>query len=228
MLISFWWEVFHTTSYLINRMPTTTLNNLSPYQKLYNQPPNYQLLRVFGCACYPFLRPYNDHKLDFHSQKYLFLGYSPLHKRYRCLTKSGRVYVVLILFSMNLIFSIQSCSPHLSLLLILYHHTLYLFVSSMTVACIHLLYLLLQQCYELHIHLNNLNKLHTLLVPLQSQIPLTHHHHTFHYIILYPILLLNYNHHLTLSFPPIKWLLEPNLVFSNQRPTLQLPKILNQ
>ncbi|KAH9805863.1 retrovirus-related pol polyprotein from transposon RE1 [Citrus sinensis] len=94
MHISFWWEAFHTASYLINRMPTTTLNNLSPYQKLHNQPPNYQLLRVFGCACYPFLRPYNDHKLDFHSQKCLFLGYSPLHKGYRCLTKSGKVYVV--------------------------------------------------------------------------------------------------------------------------------------
>lgn len=93
MPISFWWEAFHTTSYLINRMPTTTLNNLSPYQKLHNQPSNYQLLRVFSCACYPFLRPYNDHKLDFHSQKCLFLGYSPLHKGYRCLTKSGKVYV---------------------------------------------------------------------------------------------------------------------------------------
>ncbi|KAK9207149.1 hypothetical protein WN943_017434 [Citrus x changshan-huyou] len=93
MPISFWWEAFHTTSYLINRMPTTTLNNLSPYQKLHNQPSNYQLLRVFSCACYPFLRPYNDHKLDFHSQKCLFLGYNPLHKGYRCLTKSGKVYV---------------------------------------------------------------------------------------------------------------------------------------
>ena len=74
-------------------MPTTTLNNLSPYQKLHNQPPNYKLFRVFGCACYPFLRPYNDYKLDFHSKKCLFLGYNPLHKGYRCLTKSGKVYV---------------------------------------------------------------------------------------------------------------------------------------
>ena len=93
MHISFWWEAFHTASYLINRMPTTTLNNLSPYQKLHNQPPNYQVLRVFGYTCYPFLRPYNNHNINFHSQKYLFLGYSPLHKGYRCLTKSGKVYV---------------------------------------------------------------------------------------------------------------------------------------
>ena len=93
MPISFWWEAFHTASYLINRMPTPTLNNLSPYQKLHNQPPNYQFLRVFGSACYPFLRPYSKHKLDFHSQKCLFLGYNPLHKGYRCLIKSGKVYV---------------------------------------------------------------------------------------------------------------------------------------
>ena len=74
-------------------MPTSILNNLSPYQKFHHQSPNYQFLRVFGCACYPFLRPYNQHKLDFHSQKYLFLGYNPLHKRYKCLAKSGKIYV---------------------------------------------------------------------------------------------------------------------------------------
>ena len=55
--------------------------------------PNYAFLKVFGCACYPFLRPYNNHKLQFRTSKCLFLGYSPAHKGYRCLHPSGRLYI---------------------------------------------------------------------------------------------------------------------------------------
>ena len=65
--LSFWWEAFHTASFLINRMPTSVLNNLSLFQKLHNQLPDYQFPKVFGCSCLPFLRPYNQHKLDFHT-----------------------------------------------------------------------------------------------------------------------------------------------------------------
>ena len=76
-------------------MPTTVLNNQSPYQKLFQQLPNYDFLRVFGSACYPLLRPYNQHKLDSHSQKCLFIGYSPLHKGYKCLDKTGTVFIAI-------------------------------------------------------------------------------------------------------------------------------------
>lgn len=54
--------------HLINRMLTTILNNLSLYQKLHHQSLNSQFLKVFGCACYPFLRLYNQYKLVFHSK----------------------------------------------------------------------------------------------------------------------------------------------------------------
>ena len=74
-------------------MPTTVLNNQSPYQKLFQQSPNYDFHIAFGSACYPFFRPYNQHKLDFHFQKCLFIGYSPLHKGYKCLDKTRRVFI---------------------------------------------------------------------------------------------------------------------------------------
>ena len=83
--LSFWWEAFHTASFLINRMPTSVLNNLSLFQKLHNHLPDYQFPKVFGCSCFPFLKSYNQHKLDFHTQKCIFIGYSPLHKDYKCL-----------------------------------------------------------------------------------------------------------------------------------------------
>lgn len=91
--LSFWWEAFHTASFLINRRPTPVLNNLSPFQKLHHHLPDYTFSRVFCCACFPLLRPYNQYKLDFHTKKCVLIGYSPLHKGYKCLDKSGKVFV---------------------------------------------------------------------------------------------------------------------------------------
>lgn len=91
--LHFWWNAFHTAVFLINRLPTPVLNNVSPFFKLFQQHPDYSILRVFGCACYPYLRPYNRHKLEFRSSRCIFIGYSPHHKGYQCLHSSGRVYV---------------------------------------------------------------------------------------------------------------------------------------
>lgn len=55
--------------------------------------PNYSSLKVFGITCFPHIRPYNDHKLQFCSQPYTFLGYYHAHKGYKCLAPSGRVYI---------------------------------------------------------------------------------------------------------------------------------------
>ncbi|XP_048335502.2 retrovirus-related Pol polyprotein from transposon RE2 isoform X1 [Ziziphus jujuba] len=93
MSLVYWWEAFHCASFLINRLPTQVLNQLSPYEMLFHKKPDYAFLKVFGCACFPYLRPYNKVKLNFHTTKCVFLGYSPDHKGYRCLHPSGRVYI---------------------------------------------------------------------------------------------------------------------------------------
>lgn len=52
------------------------------------------MLRVFGCACWPNLRPYNTRKLAFRSKRCAFLGYSNMHKGFKCLDIStGRIYI---------------------------------------------------------------------------------------------------------------------------------------
>lgn len=89
----FWDDAFITAVYLINLMPTKVINNFSPFEKLYSTKPDYTTLKVFGCLCYPFLRPYNKHKLNYISDRAVFLGYSPSHKGYKALLPGGKVIV---------------------------------------------------------------------------------------------------------------------------------------
>lgn len=93
MPFSFWWESFRTSAFLINRLPTSVLNDISPFEKLHNRKPDYQFLKTFGCSYFPLLKPYNKYKLSFHTQKCLMIGYSPIHKGYKCLDSTGKVYV---------------------------------------------------------------------------------------------------------------------------------------
>jgi hypothetical protein len=94
MPLKFWDEAFATAAYLINRLPSRVINYDTPLHRLFNSSPDYSMLRTFGCACWPHLRPYNTHKLQFRSKKCVFLGYSPLHKEYKCLdTSTGRIYI---------------------------------------------------------------------------------------------------------------------------------------
>ena len=93
MPLKFWDHAFLTATYLINRLPTSVLANKSPFFLLHLQFPDYKFLKSFGCACFPFLRPYNSHKFDFHSKECVFLGYSNSHKGYKCLDASGRIFI---------------------------------------------------------------------------------------------------------------------------------------
>jgi hypothetical protein len=100
MPLKFWDEAFLTASFLINRLPSPVTQNKSPFEILFHHTPDYNFLKVFGCACWPHLRPYNKHKLAFQSQLCVFLGYSFQHKGYRCLhVPSSRIYI-----SRNVIF----------------------------------------------------------------------------------------------------------------------------
>ena len=90
----FWDEAVCTSVYLINHLPTPNLDNKSPFYRVYNQEPDYNLLKSFGCACYPCLRAYASSKFDSQSERCIFLGYSAFHHGYRCLSlTSGKIYI---------------------------------------------------------------------------------------------------------------------------------------
>jgi histone deacetylase 1/2 len=94
MPLKFWDEAFVTEVHLINRLPSRVIDQETPFQRLFATDHDYGALRVFGCAYWPNLRPYNTKKLAFGSMQCVFLGYRPLHKGYKCLEiKSGQVYI---------------------------------------------------------------------------------------------------------------------------------------
>ncbi|KAM1354495.1 hypothetical protein PS2_028626 [Malus domestica] len=81
---SFWSFACQTSVYLINRMPTQTLHHKSPFEVLFGYVPEVNHLRIFGCSCYPLLRPFNSTKLQPRTSKCVFLGYASKYKGFIC------------------------------------------------------------------------------------------------------------------------------------------------
>ena len=101
---NYWSYAFSIAVYLINRLPSSVLNFKSPWQSLYSKPPPLHSLISFGCACYPYLTPYNKNKLQPKSTECIFLGYPPLFKGYIYLDpSSNRIYIAcFVLFNESL------------------------------------------------------------------------------------------------------------------------------
>jgi histone deacetylase 1/2 len=57
MPLRFWDEAFITACFLINRLPSRTIQNTTPLFRLFATSPDYSFLRTFGCTCWPCLRP---------------------------------------------------------------------------------------------------------------------------------------------------------------------------
>ena len=81
---SFWGEVVLTAVYIITHIPSPIIENKSSYDRLYGIVPNYDALRVFGCACFIILQPHERTKLEPRAWLCCFLGYDIEHKGYSC------------------------------------------------------------------------------------------------------------------------------------------------
>lgn len=91
--MQYWSDVFFTSVFLINRLPSKALQNVSPHEILFLKTPDYDFLRVFGCLCFPLLMPFKKHKLEFRSAMCVFIGYCLNEHGYHFLYSPGRLYV---------------------------------------------------------------------------------------------------------------------------------------
>ncbi|KAL0796318.1 hypothetical protein Bca101_067695 [Brassica carinata] len=76
----FWGDAVVSACYLINRIPTKVLKDVSPFQVLNKTQPPINHLRVFGCVCYVLVPGEQRNKLDPKSIKAMFIGYSHTRK----------------------------------------------------------------------------------------------------------------------------------------------------
>lgn len=97
------------------------MNFKSSWEKLYSRPPPVQVLRAFGCACFPYLKPYTKNVLQPRSKAYMFLGYPPLSKGYICLDPStNKIYIAYYVVFNGTLFPFAHSSlytnPHIPLI----------------------------------------------------------------------------------------------------------------
>jgi hypothetical protein len=75
-------------------MPSRAIQYDTPLHKLLEKTHDYTMLRVFGCDCWPNMRPYNQRNLNFRTKRCTFIGYSSAHKGYKYLDHTtGRLYI---------------------------------------------------------------------------------------------------------------------------------------
>lgn len=70
----FWVDDTFYAVYIINRLSLPVLRGISPFEKLFQTPPDYNFLKVFGCECFPYVSFRTSNKLDPRSVRYVFLA----------------------------------------------------------------------------------------------------------------------------------------------------------
>ena len=70
----FWGDALVAACYLINRIPTKVLDDLSPFEVLNQSKPHIEHLRVFGCVCFVLVPGEQRNKLEPKSIKAMFIG----------------------------------------------------------------------------------------------------------------------------------------------------------
>ena len=80
-------EAFTYAAFTINKLASPVIEIKTAFELLYQCKSNYLDIKVFGCECYPFLRPYNKHKVDFYTAKCILLGISITNKYVACIIK---------------------------------------------------------------------------------------------------------------------------------------------
>ena len=82
---SLWAEVVHTTIYILNRSPTKSVRNRTPYEAWSGRKPEVSHLKVFSCPAYSLNKAPNKDKFDQKGEKLLFVGYNDESTGYRLL-----------------------------------------------------------------------------------------------------------------------------------------------
>ena len=79
----FWAEAVETACYLVNRSPSSALEDKTPHEVWTGKKPSLSHLRVFGCDAYVHVPKEKRTKLDNKSKRCIFIGYKDGLKGYK-------------------------------------------------------------------------------------------------------------------------------------------------
>lgn len=80
----YWFYAVSTIAHIINKLPTPLLLNKYPRELLFHSS-RFNTFFILWMHLLPLLKPYNNHKLRFHTKPRVFLGYPTHSKGYICL-----------------------------------------------------------------------------------------------------------------------------------------------
>ena len=79
----FWAKAVDTACYLVNRSPSSVLEDRTPQEVWTSKKPSLSDLRVFGCDAYVHVPKEKQTKLESKSKKCIFIGYKDGLKGYK-------------------------------------------------------------------------------------------------------------------------------------------------
>ena len=81
--ISFWGDCVESAVHAINKMPLNIFNNITPYGRLYQKKPSYDMIRSFKCLHYASTFDKERTKFERRAQPSVFIEYSKIQKAYK-------------------------------------------------------------------------------------------------------------------------------------------------
>ncbi|GKG40885.1 retrovirus-related pol polyprotein from transposon TNT 1-94, partial [Tanacetum coccineum] len=81
--LKFWGDCVTTATYLINRLPSSVIRNVTPYEVLLKKKTTYENLKVFGCLALVSNPSRTADKFNHRGVPCVFLGYPSNQKGYK-------------------------------------------------------------------------------------------------------------------------------------------------
>ncbi|CAL2228324.1 unnamed protein product [Prunus armeniaca] len=79
----FWAEAIHTSVFILNRSPTKSIKDMSPFEAWHGFKPKVDFFKIFGCIAYAHVPSQKREKFEENGEKYIFVSYSDKSKAYR-------------------------------------------------------------------------------------------------------------------------------------------------
>lgn len=94
MSAQYWGEAVRYAVYVLNKLPTISLSELTSYEAWFERNPSVDYLKIFGCLAYVKIHDPHTRKLDARSKEMIHLGREPGTKVYRLFDPaSGTIHI---------------------------------------------------------------------------------------------------------------------------------------